>query len=319
MLLTSVGFCDPESAPQVCISLAQHMHRTELQLRTNLLGEPAQKIRPLNDAKAIANGANAISEGFLFAVACILIVGETYRGSRSRAKQRDRTEEALGDLTRRVEALAEHLGIDLDEAVAPDDEGSEENGDSVPSESASSRMPAKSDSRYPSSVTSPTGRNATSVGALEDDEQNPAESARQKLRARAAAEATERENERAERERLSKAVQLLLSMALRQGWVSGEEGLELERVMQGRDEKQRRETETSSNVRGSNPQQATDSSQRTAHEGSVVEEVARARARALAREVQSGQTGNQEGSTPLAELLARARTSSREGQSGPES
>jgi hypothetical protein len=55
-------------------------------LRTNLLPNGVQqKVRPLNDAKAIANGANAISEGFLFFVAAALILGETYRGSRKKA------------------------------------------------------------------------------------------------------------------------------------------------------------------------------------------------------------------------------------------
>ena len=69
---------------KICIALAQHMHRTEARLRQNLLpGSENYKIRPLNDAKAISNGANAISEGFLFAVAATIILGETYRSSRS--------------------------------------------------------------------------------------------------------------------------------------------------------------------------------------------------------------------------------------------
>jgi hypothetical protein len=36
----------------VCVNLAQSMYRTEVKLRTNLLGEPAlQHIRPLSEAK----------------------------------------------------------------------------------------------------------------------------------------------------------------------------------------------------------------------------------------------------------------------------
>ena len=92
------------------------MHRTEMALRTNLLPNGVQqKVRPLNDAKAIANGANAISEGFLFFVAAALILGETYRGSRKKAEQRDRTEDSLNQLKEQVENMASVLGIDLEE------------------------------------------------------------------------------------------------------------------------------------------------------------------------------------------------------------
>lgn len=105
-----------ETFRNICIALAQRMHRTEMALRINLLpnGVP-QKVRPLNDAKAIANGANAISEGFLFAVAAALILGETYRGSRKNANQRDRTEDSLNQLREEVEKLANILGLSLEQ------------------------------------------------------------------------------------------------------------------------------------------------------------------------------------------------------------
>lgn len=62
-----------ETFRKACIGLAQFMHRSEITLRSNLIGGTHQKVRPLNDAKAVANGANAISEGFLFAVAAVSI------------------------------------------------------------------------------------------------------------------------------------------------------------------------------------------------------------------------------------------------------
>ena len=36
-----------------CVDLAQRMYRTEVKLRTSLLGEPAKRIRPLSEAKYV--------------------------------------------------------------------------------------------------------------------------------------------------------------------------------------------------------------------------------------------------------------------------
>ncbi|GHJ85323.1 hypothetical protein NliqN6_1725 [Naganishia liquefaciens] len=91
----------------VCISLAQRMHRTETKMRQGLLNVPSKDIRPLNDAKAVSNGANALAEGFLFMVAAGLIVGEAYRGSRSTAKRKDYVDEQLESLQEEVSKLKE--------------------------------------------------------------------------------------------------------------------------------------------------------------------------------------------------------------------
>ena len=63
----------------------------------------------MNDAKAISNGANAISEGFLFAVAALIIIGETYRGSRSRANERDNLRDEISQLSEQLDALNKKL------------------------------------------------------------------------------------------------------------------------------------------------------------------------------------------------------------------
>ncbi|KAK0473958.1 optic atrophy 3 protein-domain-containing protein [Armillaria novae-zelandiae] len=81
-----------------CVSLAQRMYRAEVKLRTGLLGEPAKHIRPLSEQKAIDNGANALAEGFLFSVAALLIIGETWRSSRSQSKRRDDVNDKLDEL-----------------------------------------------------------------------------------------------------------------------------------------------------------------------------------------------------------------------------
>ncbi|KAI0728852.1 OPA3-domain-containing protein, partial [Fomitopsis betulina] len=90
-----------------CVDLAQRMYRTEIRLRTNLLGEPAKHVRPLSETKAIENGANALAEGFLFTVASVLIVAETWRSSRSQSKRRDKIDDHLEELESRVTTLVE--------------------------------------------------------------------------------------------------------------------------------------------------------------------------------------------------------------------
>ncbi|KAF9000039.1 OPA3-domain-containing protein [Hymenopellis radicata] len=88
-----------------CLSLAQRMHRAEVQLRTSLLGEPAKHVRPLSETRAIDSGANALAEGFLFGVAAVLILGETYRSSRNQSKRRDDVDDKLEELGTQVSEL----------------------------------------------------------------------------------------------------------------------------------------------------------------------------------------------------------------------
>lgn len=91
----------------LCASLAQKMHTAEVALRTNILGEPARThVRPLSETRAIENGANALAEGFLFAVAAALILGETYRTSRAQSKRRDTVDEKLDELAASVSSLS---------------------------------------------------------------------------------------------------------------------------------------------------------------------------------------------------------------------
>ena len=63
--------------------------------------------------RAIENGANSLAEGFLFGVAALLILGETWRSSRSQSKRRDSVDDQLEELadkltelTTRVEQVA---------------------------------------------------------------------------------------------------------------------------------------------------------------------------------------------------------------------
>ncbi|KAJ7188917.1 OPA3-domain-containing protein [Mycena filopes] len=100
-----------------CVSLAQMLYRSEVKLRTNILGEPAKHIRPLSETRAVENGANALAEGFLFSVAATLILGEAYRSNRSQTKRREGVDDQLetlteqvADLTARLRGVEERLG-----------------------------------------------------------------------------------------------------------------------------------------------------------------------------------------------------------------
>ncbi|KAG8922714.1 hypothetical protein FRC02_011672 [Tulasnella sp. 418] len=93
----------------LCISFAQWSYRTEIRLRTGLLGESPKAIRPLSETRAVQNGANNLAEGFLFVVAAGIIGVETWRQSRSQAKRRDVVDDQLEELESKVKSLTEEL------------------------------------------------------------------------------------------------------------------------------------------------------------------------------------------------------------------
>ncbi|WOO83875.1 OPA3-like protein [Vanrija pseudolonga] len=96
-----------ETFRKICIGVAQGIHRTEARMRLGLLNEEASKVKPLNDAKAVQNGANTIAEGFLFFVGAGLVLGETYRSSRKNANRRDLVAERLDSLESEIQTLRE--------------------------------------------------------------------------------------------------------------------------------------------------------------------------------------------------------------------
>jgi hypothetical protein len=59
--------------------------------------------------RAIENGANALAEGFLFAVAASLIIAETWRSSRSSSRRRDDVDDQLENLAASVQQLVERV------------------------------------------------------------------------------------------------------------------------------------------------------------------------------------------------------------------
>lgn len=265
-------------------------------LRTNLLPNGVQqKVRPLNDAKAIANGANAISEGFLFFVAAALILGETYRGSRKKAEQRDRTEDSLNQLKDQVERMATVLGIDLEQLERLSDK--DPDGDDLEA--------------GPTASIRATDRN----GDVTEEADPSLVEARLRVY-------HERQDEDLKSKQLQAAVSVLLNLALKNRWVVGPEALELETILGNKPSDSGRPppSQTSSEDSTGTPdlsllntahQHSTASEDSSANlKPSIIQQVALERAKALAREVR----GETDPNAPpidasLANLLANHRQS----------
>jgi uncharacterized protein YlxW (UPF0749 family) len=67
------------------------------------------KVRPLNDKKAIENGATFLSETFVFAVAGSIIVFETWRQRRKELTRRESVEDDIRTLQHEIEYLKKKL------------------------------------------------------------------------------------------------------------------------------------------------------------------------------------------------------------------
>lgn len=198
----------------ICIALAQNMHRTEMLLRSNLLAGPNSsgekaKVRPLNEAKAVTNGANALAEGFLFALAAALIMGESFRGSRSRAKQRDKTEEGLEELSMATKALAEKIGVNFDEIERRVKEMQKVQEAVRENEEGNIKVEDESEFKEP-----PTEQSRLAASLYDTQ-----------LRL----------------EREQHAVSVLLRLALKSGWIQGQEALHLQSILDGTDEDEKNE------------------------------------------------------------------------------
>lgn len=112
-----------ENFRNICIRMAQSLHRNETKLRMSLLGEKRIKIRPLNDTKAIDQGANFISEFFIFSVAGSLILYENYRSRKKASTARESLADDISVLQHEIEYIKGKLGelnVKLDDYKVPD-------------------------------------------------------------------------------------------------------------------------------------------------------------------------------------------------------
>ena len=105
-----------------CIFIAQKLHTWDIKLRMSLLGQTETKVRPLNDRKAIEDGATFLAESFVFGVAGSIILYEAYK---TRKKQNERTEmieddiKVLQDEIEYIKRKMNDLGVKLDDYMAP--------------------------------------------------------------------------------------------------------------------------------------------------------------------------------------------------------
>lgn len=269
-----------ESFRRVCIGIAQSMHKTEMALRYNLLpkapplpkdrekdggdGDDSSsssssptshrpKVRPLNEAKAIANGANFLSEAFLFSIAAGLVILETYRSSAKSKKQRAQTRDGLEKMEFALRKLCALHNIDP-RVLGLDDE--DDDGDE--------------------------GDAAAAEGGSDDDDVS--EDARREA-ARHAAAMQHRRKQQEEMQRLQKAVDLLLRMAIQNGSIMGGEALDLQGILDGKDGQETQDSR--------NSQQATDAQSSPSSSSSpppptasspILSEIAKQKAREFAQQ-----------------------------------
>ncbi|KAJ2819386.1 hypothetical protein GGI24_004803, partial [Coemansia furcata] len=93
----------------MCINVAQVAHRTEMNWKMNVLGYKKEKIRPLNDAKAIDAGANFLGEAFIFGVALSLLFAEQIRSRNQAQRQRNAVDDRLDELEKGMVESSENL------------------------------------------------------------------------------------------------------------------------------------------------------------------------------------------------------------------
>lgn len=262
-----------ESFRRVCVTVAQTMHKSEMALRYNLLprapsihGEEEggkerekPKVRPLNEAKAIANGANFLSEAFLFAIAAGLIIGESWRSSNKNRQQRNRTEERVEEVRQAVSNLCLKMNVSPAEvglgSIAAE-EGEETEGAS--------------------------GASGSSSASDEKDIEAQRDTSRR------AAAMQHRHKTEEELRRLQSAVDVLLRMAIKSGWIQGPEALDLSAILDGKDNGHARRDIEGTGGSSANPHQVGQqpatppSSESDPASSPILSEVASARARHLA-------------------------------------
>lgn len=111
-----------ESFKRLCIGLAQRLHRADVRLRMGLMGsEHASKVRPLNENKAIENGATFLSETFIFSVAGGLILFESWRQRQKELTRRENVADDIRTLQYEIDYLKTKLKdhIKFDDYVPP--------------------------------------------------------------------------------------------------------------------------------------------------------------------------------------------------------
>ncbi|KAJ1729089.1 hypothetical protein LPJ61_003694 [Coemansia biformis] len=75
--------------------------------KMRVLGYKNERIRPLNDARAVDAGAEFLGEAFIFGVAASLIIAEQVRSRTQAKRQRSAVDERLDDLEAKAATQSE--------------------------------------------------------------------------------------------------------------------------------------------------------------------------------------------------------------------
>lgn len=109
---------------RACIWIAQRLHKTDVSLRMKLMGEKGAKVRPLNDKKAVENGANFLSETFIFSVAGGIVLFESWRQRQKELSRRETIADDIKTLQYEIDYLKNKLkeyNVRLDDYKPPKD------------------------------------------------------------------------------------------------------------------------------------------------------------------------------------------------------
>lgn len=88
----------------------------------SLLGQKNTKVRPLNDRKAIEDGATFLAETFVFGVAGSIIVYETYKAKKKQNERTEMIEDDIRALQDEIEYIRKKLNehnVKLDDYTLP--------------------------------------------------------------------------------------------------------------------------------------------------------------------------------------------------------
>ncbi|QPG76356.1 hypothetical protein FOA43_003744 [Brettanomyces nanus] len=105
-----------------CVRVAQNIHFFDNRLKEKLLGHSMRPIRPLNEARAIANGANFLSEAFIFSVGSGALLLETNRQRQKEKNRREAVADDIAMLQEEIEGIKKQLAdysIKIDDYRAP--------------------------------------------------------------------------------------------------------------------------------------------------------------------------------------------------------
>ncbi|AMD20134.1 HCL017Wp [Eremothecium sinecaudum] len=103
----------------MCVRLAQRMHRVDAKLRMKLTPmSQEKKIRPLNEQRAVENGATLLSELFVFSVTGSIVIWESLRQRNKELARRDQVVRDIQLMQSEIQELKQSIGSKNEKQVS---------------------------------------------------------------------------------------------------------------------------------------------------------------------------------------------------------